>query len=323
MISAVIPVWNGRDKLERLFDTMDRQTLAFGEVIVVDNGSQDGAGDLALDRGATVIRFAENRGFAAGVNRGVDESRGELIAVLNSDVELAPDWASVLEGAFSTPSVYFATGRALSLRQPDKIDGCWDLVSRAGMPWRAGSGAPADHPAFQNSRTIDMASFTAVLLRRELWKQIGPLDERFESYLEDVDFGLRCVAERVTGLYDPMALCFHHGSATLGRWNRESVRRMSRNQVFLARKHLASSWWTLLVGQGLWGLMAFRHGAGLAWLQGKREGWFRRQEFAPNAIDAGPLEAQIFQLQSETGFDPYWRWYARLTGQKDTGRARG
>ena len=320
-ISAVIPVWNGREYLGSLLDTIAAQTVPIDELVVVDNGSTDGAGDLARNRGAKVVRFEKNHGFAAAVNRGVSESRGEIVAILNSDVELEKDWTELLARAVENPSVYFAAGQILSRNEPE-IDGCWDLVSRAGMPWRAGSGALAGHPLFRESRRIQMASFTAILLRRELWTLVGPLDERFESYLEDVDFGLRCIGAGCEGAYVANAVCIHHGSAALGRWNRESVRRMSRNQVFLVRKHIAANWWTLLIGQGLWGLLAFRHGAGFAWIQGKLEGWRRHGEFQLKAVNVRHLEQEIFTVQACVGFDAYWRWYARLTGQNDTGSGR-
>ena len=118
-ISAVIPVWNGREFLAALLDTIAAQTLAFNQVIVVDNGSTDGAGDLARERGARVVRFAKNRGFAAAVNRGVAEAGGESLAILNSDIELEKDWLQLLAQAVKQPSIYFATGLILSRRQPD------------------------------------------------------------------------------------------------------------------------------------------------------------------------------------------------------------
>ncbi len=48
----------------------------------------------------------------------------------------------------------------------------------------------------------------------------GGFDERFGSYLEDVDLGLRCLNEGLTGVYVPGAIAYHHGSATFGRWDR-------------------------------------------------------------------------------------------------------
>src|ERR1019366_6814842 len=76
------------------------QTETAAELLVVDNGSTDGAPELARQRGARVIPMGRNAGFAAAVNRGIGESRGEWIAVLNSDVELAPDYfARLLAGS--------------------------------------------------------------------------------------------------------------------------------------------------------------------------------------------------------------------------------
>src|SRR4051794_36393230 len=68
-ISAVVPVWNGRALLARLLDTLDAQTMRADEVIAVDNGSSDGAPELARQRGARVIPMGRNAGFAAAVNR--------------------------------------------------------------------------------------------------------------------------------------------------------------------------------------------------------------------------------------------------------------
>ncbi len=332
-ISVVVPVWNGREHLARLLETLASQTLSADEVVVVDNGSTDGAGDLAEAWGARVVRFAENRGFAAAVNRGVAEAGGELLAILNSDVMLEPGWMELLARAVTGGQAWFAVGLIVSARDAGTvdggtidggtIDGTWDLVSRAMMPWRVGSGFPASAAEFQGDRPIEMASFTAILMRRELWRKVGPLDERFESYLEDVDFGLRCLAAGCGGKYIASARCRHVGSAALGRWGGESVRRMSRNQLFLLWKHVPADvrrrWgWNIFLGQALWGVVAARHGAAGEWWRGKREGWARRREFPDGAeVGASRLEAQERELlawQRKLGPDSYWRWYAVLTG---------
>ncbi|MGA3097255.1 MAG: glycosyltransferase, partial [Bryobacteraceae bacterium] len=81
-ISAIVPVWNGRHLLERLLATLEAQSEPAAEVVVVDNGSTDGAPDVARARGARVIPMGRNAGFAPAVNRGIRESRGDWIAVL-------------------------------------------------------------------------------------------------------------------------------------------------------------------------------------------------------------------------------------------------
>lgn len=325
--TAVIPVFNRRDLLARLLDGLCAQTRAASEVIVVDNGSRDGAADLAESRGARVIRMGANTGFATAVNRGIRECRTPLVAVLNSDVELDPGWLETLSAAFAEPRTWFAVGKILDAAHRERLDGAWDVISRAGCPWRAGHARP-DAPPFDAPRAIHLAPWTAAVFRAGLFERVGLLDERFESYLEDVDFGLRCVRLDLAGAYVPAATAWHHGSATLGRWHPDSVRRMARNQVFLLAKHypgaLLARWaWPALVGQSVWGFTALRHGAGFAYVRGKLEGLRRfpemRRDAARDPEGARRLarfiaasESEILNLQRATRFDPYWRFYFLL-----------
>ena len=81
-ISAVVPVWNGRDLLARLLDTLDAQTLRADEVIVVDNGSSDGAPELARSTGRAGDRDGAQRGLRRrGKSR---DSRSALATGLRS-----------------------------------------------------------------------------------------------------------------------------------------------------------------------------------------------------------------------------------------------
>src|SRR5438552_6206135 len=139
-ISAIVPVWNGRELLERLLASLAAQTEPAAELLVVDNGSRDGAPELARQRGARVISMGRNAGFAAAVNRGIREARGEWIAVLNNDVELAPDYFQKLRAA----NAWFATGKILSgaAPQPARIDATFDTLCRGGTAWRVGNGRP-------------------------------------------------------------------------------------------------------------------------------------------------------------------------------------
>ena len=83
--------------------------------------------------------------------------------------------------------------------------------------------------------------FDGAVFRAEIFQRVGLLDERFESYLEDVDFGLRCAAQGIAGCYEPSAIAWHKGSAALGRWHPETVRRIARNQIYLLARHYPAS----------------------------------------------------------------------------------
>ena len=326
-VTVVVPVWNRRDLVERLFASLAAQTRPAAELLVVDNGSCDGSAEWAESRGARVIRMGRNAGFAAAMNRGIRESRTEWIAALNDDVELAPDYLARLADAARDPSVWFATGKILSGGEGSRIDGTFDAVCRGGSAWRVGHGR-ADSPAFSAGRPISCVPWTAALFRAEVFDRVGHLEESFESYLEDVDFGLRCVKHGLRGVYVPEAVARHAGSSTLGRWHPETVRRIARNQLLILARHyparlLLRYAWPILVAQSAWGPVAFRHGTGLAWVRGKLQGLlqFPAARRGCERIDAAVLsswlcenERTIRAVQEETGFDSYWRVYFLLTG---------
>ena len=124
-------------------------------------------------------------------------------------------------------------------------------------------------------------------------------------------------------MYVPDALATHIGSATLGRWHPETVRRIARNQLLHVAKHYPHNWvrqfgWPVLVAQILWGLVALRHGRGFAWLRGKLDGMrsFRSMRRPGLPALSGILEqseGEILALQRQTGFDIYWKLYFALT----------
>lgn len=318
-ITAVIPNWNGARFLPRAIASLNAQTIPV-RVLVADNGSVDGSDRAAEQVGARVIRLGANQGFAPAVNRALAEISSPLVAIVNNDVELERDWAARLAEAVSRHGIWFATGKLLSAREHGRIDATFDAVSRAGCAWRCGQGQIDGHP-WNDARAIAMAPLTAALFRRELFDRAGLLDERFESYLEDVDFGIRCALEGLGGMYVPEARGTHQGSATLGVWNPRMVRLLSRNQVYLVRKHYAGNWtsrttWRVLTGQALWGLVAARHGAGFAWLRGKWDGLTTRARLgSPNSQIhhvLGDSESLLGGLQRATGPDLYWRLYFAL-----------
>jgi GT2 family glycosyltransferase len=312
-ISAIVPVWNGRELLARLLATLEAQSHPAAELLIVDNGSTDGAPDMARARGAHVIAMGRNAGFAAAVNRGISEAGHPLVAILNSDVELAPDYLEKL-AAVNAP---FATGKILS--PAGMLDGTFDLTCRGATTLRCGTGSP-DAPPFDEPREIASPPWTAVLYHAEVFRRVGLLDESFESYLEDADFGLRCAAQRITGRYVPDARAVHVGSAALGRWHAETVRRMARNQLLLAARHYsAHNLWPVLVAQLLWGAVAVRHGRGLAWARGKVQGLRHISAGGVQKLQKDPeLLEQILRSNEEiiqsVSRDTYWKLYFLLTG---------
>ncbi len=320
--TVVIPNWNGGARLRRVLEDLGKQTERAARVLVVDNGSTDESGDAAEDAGAEVVRFSENLGFAKAVNAGLERASTPLVAILNNDLELTPDWlAQMTAGLGRYADASFAAGKIFSAQQRDRLDGTFDLISRGLAAWRAGHDR-ADGAEWNRERYIAAASLTAAVFRRDVFTRVGMLDERFGSYLEDVDLALRCALEGLTGVYLPRAVCYHAGSATLGAWSAETVRLMARNQVLLAAK-FGSNRHTALA-QRLWGLLAARHGRLGAWRKGRGQGRTMVAAgevglVAPNAAvmlesTLAEQERELRRLQEAGGapMDRFWRVYFGL-----------
>lgn len=326
-VTAIIPNWNGARFLPRILSDLHAQTVPPTTVIVVDNGSSDRSVEIARGHAAEVIELRSNLGFAPAVNAGLRAARSPLLAVLNNDVELPPKWLETLAGALyprERADTFFAVGKIYQAARPGYLDGSFDLPSRGACAWRAGHNRP-DASLWDKPRRIFVFPWTAVLIRREIFELAGFLDERFESYLEDVDFGLRCALQGLSGVYFPEAVCRHWGSGTLGVWHPGTIRRIARNQLFLVAKHFrpidkAGVIWPILVAQLLWGGLALRHGCLLAYLRGKFEGLRRFGEMERQRRPSSNLmqildesETLLRDLQSQSGYDLFWRLYFALT----------
>ncbi len=323
-VSAIIPTWNRADLLHSILANLGAQTRPPDQVIVVDNGSTDATQLVAREFQVDLALFPENRGFAEAVNEGIRRAKGEWLLILNNDVILEPEWLERLLASAEQENASFAAGKLLQKDDLRKLDGTWDLVSRAAYAWRCGWGR-RDSAVWSTRRKISFAPMTAALFHRQVFEKIGLLETRFQSYYEDVDFGIRCVMAGLQGIYEPAAVAMHMGKCTFGKRSQKVMFLTARNQVLLLAKHypartLRRFAWPILVGQMLALAAAAKHGYLLSAVLGKWEGlrqWrvFRGQssetrESVERAFRESELE--IHRLQRQIGFDTYWRLYFGL-----------
>jgi GT2 family glycosyltransferase len=325
-VTVIVPNYNGAERLDRLLATVAGQTAQPAAVLVVDNASTDRSVEAACRWGAEVVSLPANHGFARAVNEGILRARTGWVAIVNNDVTLSPDWLEILARQAEETKAWFATGRISSLADPALLDGTFDLLTRSGLAWRAGHGCTPSAALLQ-PRGIHFAPLTAALFRREVFSRAGMLEEDFESYLEDVDLGLRCAMEGLAGAYVPDAQAWHEGAATLGAWSPSMTRLLSRNQLLLIARHWPPLWRSglfrpVLAGQLLWGVLALRRGVLFAWCRGKLEGlkkWKKHRK--PSSPSARLLievlhesERLLFSLEQPES-SRFWRVYFRLAGR--------
>jgi GT2 family glycosyltransferase len=218
LLSVIIPNWNGARHLPTCLDSLRRQTYPQREVILVDNASRDGS--VALVRHdypqVVLVQLDENLGLTGGINRGVQAARGEIIAPLNNDTEVAPGWAEALVTALlDHPEAGMSASKMLLFDQRDTLHSAGDAYGLDGIPVNRGVWQK-DEGQFDDDEYIWGGCGGAVAYRRAMLDDIGLLDEDLFMYCEDVDLNWRAQLAGYRCVFAPQAVVYHHLSATGG-----------------------------------------------------------------------------------------------------------
>ncbi len=235
-----IPTYDGRDLLAVILPSLVSQGVSGEfEIIVVDDGSSDGTPRYLADSWPQVrVVVQENAGVTAAMNRCLTEARGEYIALLNNDLELAPGFLEVLASELDDhPEAGSACPKMLDFRDRGLLDGAGDVMRWSGACWRRGH-AQRDRGQYDHPEPVISACGGAAMYRRRAVEQVGLFDPDFVAYLEDVDWGVRAQLYGWSCRYVPKASCFHMGSATTDRpsLNSKHALLLRRNGLLLTLK---------------------------------------------------------------------------------------
>jgi len=298
-VSVIVLNWNRRDLLRSCLLSLTQQKLKQQfEVVVVDNGSDDGSLDMVVREFSQspafqlkLIQNSENRGFCAGNNQGFAASDSEFVALLNNDAEAEPEWLGALVGAFEgRPEIGMAASKILVYEDPQRIDKVGHLIYPDGQNRGRGTGE-LDDGRYDQVEEILWPDGCAAMYRRQLLDQVGGFDEDFFAYADDAELGLRA---RIAGwkcLYVPSAVVRHHRGATLGVRSSRRLALIERNRVLLAAKLFP---WSLLWLNGAYYLARLAAGS---WAAIRNKGEVGRQPGvrgklqAARALLAGDLAA--------------------------------
>jgi GT2 family glycosyltransferase len=218
LLSVIIPNWNGARHLPTCLGSLRRQTYPHLEVILVDNASSDES--VALVRRdypeAVLVQLDENLGLTGGINRGIQAARGEIIAPLNNDTEVAPGWAEALVTALlDHPEAGMSASKMLLFDRRDTLHSAGDAYGVDGIPVNRGVWQK-DEGQFDADEYIWGGCGGAVAYRRAMLDDIGLLDEDLFMYCEDVDLNWRAQLAGYKCVFAPQAIVYHHLSATGG-----------------------------------------------------------------------------------------------------------
>ena len=232
-LSIIIVNWNVRDLLDKCLSSLHSAEIAIdrndgdapvAEIIVVDSGSADGSVDLVRDKYPAVKLLAQsqNIGFTRGNNIGLQRSLGKYLLLLNPDTEVRPGALPALidfmEGrervGIVGPRTLNTDGSHQSTRRrfPSLLTGIFESTWLA--PW-APAALERDYRMLDTAdeaiTEVDWVQGSALMMRRDVYRDIGGLDEGFTMYAEEMDFCRRAKNKGWLVYYHGGAVITHHG----------------------------------------------------------------------------------------------------------------
>lgn len=226
-----MPTLAAGDALADCLRSLETQTLADFDVIVVDNSGTDRA--LAAPARARVISNVRNVGFGAAVNQAFRISQAPYLAVLNDDAAADSHWLKALfECAETNPR---AGMFASQVRMGASLDSAGMLIAADGSSKQRGHGEPPEN--FAAAAEVLFPSGSAAMYRREMLEQIGGFDESYFLYCEDTDLGLRARWAGWECRYVPNAVVEHRYSHSAGAASLLKAYYVERNRLYTILKN--------------------------------------------------------------------------------------
>lgn len=212
-VSVIIVSWNAREYLVGCLMSLYEEDLVSTEVIVVDNGSEDGSAEAVeeLFPEVVLIRAGENLGFAKANNLGIQASSGRYVCLINSDVV-------VIEGCVNALKEYLDTDESAGLVSPKVLNPDMTLQptlrrfpSLKGVLLSAIGLDRLNYLPHGNTIEAEAVSGCFMMVRRKAIEDAGLLDERFFFYAEDKDWCRRIKSAGWKIVFYPKARAVHYG----------------------------------------------------------------------------------------------------------------
>lgn len=226
IVSIIILNYNGKKYLDACFDSISKISYPKNryEVIMVDNCSHDDSVDYVTQRypWVKVVRLKRNYGFTAGNNIGVKLSIGEYVVLLNNDVVVSRDWLIELVKKAIQYSNSIITSKAFFLHDPEIInhDGSKATLVGRGFCTNCGVKDNAIPNSIKQSRFVIQPYGASMLIKKNIFEELGGFDEDYWTSLEDLDLGLRAWLYGYKVIYVPSSIFYHVAGGTAGKGSR-------------------------------------------------------------------------------------------------------
>ena len=271
LISIVILNWNGKEFLQKFLPTLIAHSQLEGvEIVVTDNASSDGSIPFLESEypGIRLIRLDQNYGFTGGYNRALEQLESKYFLLLNSDIEVTPGWLEpLLDHMERHEECGACTPKIKDFKKQTHYEyagAAGGFLDHYGYPFCRGrifDRLEQDTGQYDQVTEVFWGSGACLLVRAELFRKAGGLDEQFFAHMEEIDLCWRLKRMGSSVYFIPASTVYHVGGGTLARGNPMKTFLNFRNNLLLLYKNLPPGRRrkTIFVRMLLDGVSAFRY----------------------------------------------------------------
>ncbi len=252
LVSIIVPNMDHLEDLKTCIESFEKSTYKNFEWIIVENNSRDSKlfdyyNEIKKKDNVKVIEYHDDFNFSQICNRGVEESKGELLLFLNNDTELLkPDSLEEMVGTVLREEVGIVGARLLY--DDDTVQHAGVTIGVGGFACHSNAYISDDDPGYMNRSlvTTDVSAVTAacLMISRELFDEIEGFDEEYRVAANDVDLCMKVLYEGYKVLYNPYVVFHHYESKSRGD-DRAEMKKSKRLQSEVDR--FAKIWKDILV----------------------------------------------------------------------------
>jgi len=245
-VAVVILNWNGKGFLEKFLPSLFNSLPSYAELIVADNASTDGSRQAVHNEKIQWIQLDKNYGFTGGYNRAFEKLDGyKYYVLINSDIEITEGWLETLTDFMEKhPEASACQPKILSYANKDHFEYAGaggGFIDRWGFPLCRGrilSCIEEDKGQYDSPIQCFWASGACMVVRSDVWRRLGGLDEEFFAHMEEIDFCWRASLAGGQIWCVPQSKVYHVGGGTLPNNSPRKLYLNYRNNLLMLWKNL-------------------------------------------------------------------------------------
>ena len=246
-VAVVILNFNGKRFLERFLPGVIAHSHDSAEIIVADNASSDDSVSFLGKKYPDIrlIQNVKNDGFSTGYNLALKQIEADYYILLNSDIEVTPNWIKplidLMEG---DPLIAACQPKIRSLEQPELFEYAGaggGFIDKFGYPFCRGRlflHLEEDLGQYDDDLEVFWASGACMFVRADLYHKHGGLDDSFFAHMEEIDFCWRMKNQGFKIMYSGKSTVYHIGGGTLSKKSSRKTYLNFRNNLSLLYKNL-------------------------------------------------------------------------------------